>query len=65
MIRDTFFAGVASKNGFVPVWDTIRGGIALRKNPELRAQFEAMGVGMYTFYGNEMNAGKKLEEVLR
>ena len=63
MIRDTFFAGIASKNGFVPVWDTIRGGMALRNNPELRAQFEAMGVGMYTFYGNEMNAGKKLGDL--
>ena len=63
MIRDTFFAGIASKNGFVPVWDTIRGGMALRNNPELRAQFEAMGVGMYTFYGNEINAGKKLGDL--
>lgn len=63
MIRDTFFAGIASKNGFVPVWDTIRGGIALRNDPEMRAKMEAMGVGMYTFYGNEMNAGKKLGDL--
>ena len=63
MIRDTFFAGIASKNGFVPVYDTIRGAYALRNKPEMRAQFEAMGVGMYTFYGNEINASKKLGDL--
>ena len=62
-IRDTFFAGIASKNGFVPIYDTIRGAIALAKKPEMRAQFEAMGVGMYSFYGNEMTSTQKLDDL--
>ena len=63
MIRDTIFAGIASKNGFVPIYDTIRGFMTLRNDPEMRAKFEAMGVGMYTFYGSEMAANKKLGDL--
>ena len=63
MIRDTIFAGIASKNGFIPVYDTVRGFMALRKNPKLRAKFEAMGVSMQTFYGSEYAAQTKMDEL--
>ena len=63
MIRDTFFAGIASKNGFIPIVDTVRGAIALRNNPELKAKFDAMGVSMQTFYGSEMTAKTKLKDL--
>lgn len=63
MIRDTIFAGIASKNGFIPVYDTVRGFMALRKNPKLRAQFETMGVSMQTFYGSEYAASAKMDEL--
>lgn len=63
MIRDTVFAGIASKNGFIPIYDTIRGFMALRNNPELKAKFDAMGISMQTFYGNEMTARTKLQDL--
>lgn len=63
MIRDTVFAGAASKNGFVPIYDTVRGAIALRKNPELKAKFDAMGISMQSFYGSEMAAKTKLKDL--
>lgn len=63
MIRDTIFAGIASKNGFIPVYDTVRGFMALRRNPKLRAQFETMGVSMQTFYGSEYAASAKMDEL--
>ena len=63
MIRDTIFAGLASKNGFIPIYDTVRGFMALRNNPELKAKFDAMGVSMQTFYGSEMTAKTKLKDL--
>ena len=63
VIRDTFFAGISSTNGFIPIYDTVRGAYALYTKPEMRAKFEAMGVNMYSFYGNEMASGAKLDDL--
>lgn len=62
-IKDTLFAGASSKNGFIPIYDTVRGFMALRNNPKMKAQFEAMGVPMYTFFGNEIAAAKQLKDL--
>lgn len=53
VLRDTVFAGIASKNGFIPIVDTVRGAIALAKDPAMRAEFEAAGVTEYNFYSSQ------------
>lgn len=61
VLRDTVFAGIASKNGFIPVVDTIRGAIALAKDPAMRAEFEAAGVTEYNFYSSQKSRIKSLD----
>lgn len=63
LIRDTFFAGVSSKTGFVPFVDTVRGMYALAKNPQLRAEYEAAGVTQFNFYGSSEAITKSLDEM--
>ena len=63
LIRDTFFAGVSSKTGFIPFVDTVRGMYALAKNPQLRAEFEAAGVNQYNFYSSAESVSKSLDEM--
>lgn len=52
-LRDTVFASISSKNGFVPFVDSIRGAIALWNDPAMRAEFEAAGVTEFNFYGSQ------------
>lgn len=61
VLRDTVFAGIASKNGFIPLVDTIRGAIALAKDPAMRAEFEAAGVTEYNFYSSQKSRIKSLD----
>lgn len=52
-LRDTIFASISSKNGFVPFVDSIRGALALWTDPAMRAEFEAAGVTEFNFYGSQ------------
>lgn len=52
-LRDTVFASISSKNGFVPFVDSLRGAIALWNDPAMRAEFEAAGVTEFNFYGSQ------------
>lgn len=61
VLRDTVFAGIASKNGFIPLVDTIRGAISLAKDPAMRAEFEAAGVTEYNFYSSQKSRIKSLD----
>ena len=61
VLRDTVFAGIASKNGFIPIVDTIRGAIALAKDPAMRAEFEAAGVTEFNFYSSQKARIKSLD----
>lgn len=61
IIRDTVFAGVASRNGFIPVLDTWRGAQALMNNPTRRAEFEAAGVTEFNFYGSKEQRIKSID----
>lgn len=61
VLRDTVFAGISSKNGFIPIVDTIRGAIALAKDPAMRAEFEAAGVTEFNFYSSQKARIKSLD----
>ncbi len=61
VLRDTVFAGIASKNGFIPVLDTVRGAMALWKDPAMRAEFEAAGVTEFNFYSSQEARIKSLD----
>ena len=61
VLRDTVVAGISSKNGFIPIVDTIRGAIALAKDPAMRAEFEAAGVTEYNFYSSQKSRIKSLD----
>ncbi|WP_337366510.1 LPD38 domain-containing protein [Phascolarctobacterium sp.] len=63
LIKDTFFASVSSKTGFIPVLDTVRGIHALLRNPKLRAEFEAAGVNKFNFYGSNEAIAKSLDDL--
>lgn len=65
LIRDTIFAGISSKNGFIPIYDTVRGAYALWRNPEMRAKFEAAGVTSFNFYNRQEVAAKSLADMER
>lgn len=60
IFRDTITAGIASSNGFVPIVDTIRGGMELWRNPEFRAQFESAGIVNFNQYGDAEHVYKNL-----
>ena len=60
-LRDTVFAGISSKNGFVPIVDSIRGAIALARDPAMRAEFEAAGVTEFNFYSSQDARIKSLD----
>ena len=63
LIRDTIFAGVASKNGFVPILDTIRGAQALLKDEKRRAEFETAGITKFNFYNTADEIARSLDEM--
>ncbi len=62
-LRDTLFATVASKNGFIPIYDSFRGGYALLKNRERRGEFDAAGVISSNFYSDAEAVQKSLVEM--
>ncbi len=63
-LRDTVLAGITSKNGFIPFVDSIRGAIALAKDPAMRAEFEAAGVTEFNFYSSQNARIKSLDAIL-
>ena len=72
LLRDTVFAAASSKNGFIPVYDSIRGGVAYFRNKQLRGEYEAAGVVSSNYYSdseaimkslNEMAGGKTWQEM--
>ena len=60
IFRDTITAGIASKNGFIPIVDTIRGAKALWSDPDFRAKFEAAGIVNFNQYGSAESAYRNL-----
>ena len=70
MIRDTFFAGVFSKNTFIPIWDTIHGIFWIGKNKwrgnEMYEKFTksgAMQSQLLSFDRNYFRDGQMLSEL--
>lgn len=63
LIRDTIFAGISSKNGFVPILDTIRGAQALLNDPKMKAEFETAGITSFNFYNTAEEIAKSLDEM--
>ena len=61
VLRDTFFAGISSKNGFIPILDTLRGMNALWNDPAMRAEFEAAGVTEFNFYSSQEQRIKSID----
>lgn len=61
VLRDTFFAGISSKNGFIPILDTLRGMNALLNDPAMRAEFEAAGVTEFNFYSSQEQRIKSID----
>lgn len=51
LVRDTVFAGISSKTGFVPVLDSVKGMWALKHDKQLLEEFKAAGVPMSNFVG--------------
>lgn len=64
LLRDTVFAGISSKNGFIPIVDSIRGAMALWNDPAMRAEFEAAGVTEFNFYGSQASRIKSLDKMM-
>ena len=63
LIRDTIFAGISSKNGFIPLVDTVRGAYALAHDPRLKAEFKVAGVTQFNFYSSSEQIIKSLDEM--
>ena len=63
LIRDTIFAGVSSRNGFIPVIDSLRGAWALWNDPKLKGEFEAAGVTAFNYYGSMEHAVSSLDQL--
>ena len=61
VLRDTITAGINSKNGFIPIVDTIRGAYALARDPRMRAEFKVAGVTAFKQYSNSEAAVKALD----
>jgi hypothetical protein len=62
-IRDTIFAGVSSRNGFIPVIDSLKGAWALMNDPKLKGEFEATGVTAFNYYGSMEQAVSSLDQL--
>ena len=63
LIRDTIFAGISSKNGFIPLVDTVRGAYALAHDPRLKAEFKVAGVTQFNFYSSSEQIIKSIDEM--
>lgn len=63
LIRDTIFAGVSSRNGFVPVIDSFKGMWALWNDPKLKGEFEATGVTAFNYYRSAEQAVDSLDQL--
>ena len=62
-LRDTIFASISSKNGFIPIVDSIRGAYALWQNEQRRAEFDAAGIISSAFYGDDEGVRRSLDEM--
>lgn len=63
-LRDTIWAGISSKNGFIPIVDSLRGAWALRHNKQLRAEFETSGVISSAFYNDAEAVRRSLDDMV-
>jgi len=64
LVRDTIFAGISSKTGFVPVIDSAKGMWALKHDKQLVEEFKAAGVPMSNFVGsNRRSAALTLDKM--
>lgn len=59
-IRDTLTAGINSKTGFIPLWDSIKGIKKLLTDADFAAEFYASGGGMGTYTLNEIHSSKDI-----
>lgn len=59
VIRDTLDAGVQSRNGFIPVLDSIRGFREAVRNGDLRQEWLAAGGGYATISGQGVKAAER------
>ena len=59
-IRDTLTAGINSKTGFIPLWDSIKGMKKLLTDADFAAEFYASGGGMGTYTLNEIHSSKDI-----
>lgn len=62
-LRDTIFASISSKNGFIPIVDSVRGAYALWQNEQRRAEFDAAGIISSAFYGDDEGVRRSLDEM--
>lgn len=60
LIRDSIFAGITSKTGFIPFVDTFRGMRKLITDKEFKAQYLASGASMGTFIRSDIEGSKDL-----
>ena len=66
LIRDTIFAGISSRNGFIPVVDSVRGMLALTDrwgDKKLQGEFMAAGVTAFNYFGSERSAVESMKEL--
>ena len=63
-IRDTIFAGISSRNNFIPIIDSWKGMYAYMHNKELRGEFDAMGITSFNFWGSTDNMVKSMDEIM-
>lgn len=60
LIKDSVFAGITSKTGFIPFVDTFRGMRKLITDKEFKAQYLASGASMGTFIRSDIEGSKDL-----
>lgn len=60
LIRDSIFAGITSKTGFIPFVDTFRGMRKLITDKEFKTQYLASGASMGTFIRSDIEGSKDL-----
>lgn len=63
--RDTIFAGISSKHGFIPVVDSIIGMAKLLTDEEFRKEYESQGLSTFTTFGDVARSKENLNDIYR
>jgi hypothetical protein len=63
LVKDTFFAGISSRYGFVPLLDTFRGAYELIKNSDKAVLFHTAGGDKFNFYADDAKVTQSLDEL--